>query len=165
MGRQTFHATACILAMTLGAAGAALAQSQASADVETAPTTVLTMAPNGAWGVATDDSVSTAIAAAIRRCNARHQRAIGCGAIFTTIRAGWSIGIRCGEASILVAEKTLAEAEQAAIDREIALRRDAASEVAPCVRVVSVDPSGASVAPYAADLVRMVMGRQESSPR
>ena len=123
------------------------------------------MAPNGAWGAATDDMVGMAIATAIVHCNGRQRRAIGCGASYTTIRGGWKFGIRCGGQNILVSEKTLVEAEQAAIDREIELRRLYALDMPPCVRVVSVDPSGATIAPYAADLVRMVMHRQEGSAR
>jgi len=134
-------------------------------EFDAAPTTILTMAPNGSWGAATDDSVSAALAAAIARCNGRHQRAIGCGALFTTIRGGWSLGIRCGRENILASERTLAEAEQAAIDREVELRRLQGADMPPCVRVVSVDPSGTIVAPYAADLVRMVMHRQDGSSR
>lgn len=142
------------------------APSPASAlEFEVAPTTVLTMAPNGAWGAATDHSVGPAIAATIARCNGRHQRSIGCGAAFTTIRGGWSLGLRCGKANILVAEKTLIEAEQAAIDRELVLRPQYPSGMAACVRVVSVGPSGAIVAPYAAELVRTVMHRQEDCGR
>jgi len=161
MNRHLLRSAVCLLVLTLGAPCSAFTQ----AEFETAPTTVLTMAPNGAWGAATADSVGAAIAAAIARCNGRHQRAIGCGAAYTTIRGGWSLGLRCGEENILVAEKTLIEAEQAAIDRELVLRRLYPSGMAPCVRMVSVDPSGAIVAPYAADLVRLVVHRQEEAAR
>src|SRR5262245_39683246 len=152
---------ACVLTLAIAAPCSAIAQPE----FETAPTTVLTIAPNGSWGAATDDSIGRAIAAAIARCNGRHQRAIGCGATYTTIRAGWSLGIRCGRENILVSEKTLAEAEQAAIDREVVLRQRYVSDMPPCVRVVSVDPSGAIVAPYAADLVRVVMSRGDGASR
>jgi hypothetical protein len=161
MNRHLSRGAACVLALAIAAPWAAFAQPE----FETAPTTVLTMAPNGAWGAATDDSVGAAIAAAIARCNGRRQRAIGCGASFTTVRGGWSLGLRCGEENILVSEKTLIEAEQSAIDREIALRRLRAPDMPPCVRVVSVDPLGAIVAPYAAELVRTVMRRQEDAAR
>jgi len=165
MCRWTFRGTACILALAVGAVGASLAQSRTPDAFDAAPTTVLTMAPNGSWGAATDDSVGSAIAAAIARCNGRHRQAIGCGAAFTTIRGGWSLGIRCGQQNILVSEQTLVEAEQAAIDREVVLRRLYAADMPPCVRVVSVDPSGAIAAPYAADLVRLVMRRREDFTR
>jgi hypothetical protein len=165
MHRRTFRAIACTLALTLGAADACLAQNGAQDAFDTAPITVLTMAPNGAWGVATADSIGPAIAAAVARCNGKHRGAIGCGASYTTIRAGWSLGIRCGGENILVAEQALVEAEQAAIDREAELRRRHTSGMPPCVRVVSVDPSGTVVAPYAADLVRLVMGRRDDAAR
>jgi hypothetical protein len=161
MSRHPFRSMACALALAIGIPCPAFAQPE----FETAPVTVLTMAPNGTWGAATDDTIGVAIAAAIARCNGRHQRALGCGASYTTIRGGWSLGIRCGQENILVSEKTLAEAEQAAIDREVALRERYVFDMPPCVRVVSVDPTGAIVAPYAADLVRLVMSRQEGSAR
>jgi hypothetical protein len=179
MSSHMFRTVACVVALNAGALGASLAQTNSPrphlapvsasatyrADFETAPSTVLTMAPNGSWGAATDDSISAAIAAAIAQCKGRQQKGIGCGARFTTIRGGWSLGVRCGSENIVVAEKTLVEAEQAAIDREIELRRLYVPDMPPCVRVVSVDPSGAIVAPYAADLVRMVMHRRDDFSR
>ncbi len=179
LSRRALCIAACVSALAITAQRSCFAQAQspwrdsaaasssagAGTEFDAAPTTVLTMAPNGSWGAATDDLVSTAIAKAIARCNGRRQRAIGCGASFTTIRGGWSLGIRCGQQSILVSEKTLGEAEQAAIDREVELRRLQGAGMPPCVRVVSVDPSRAIVAPYAADLVRMVMHRQDGASR
>ncbi len=162
----TAHCTCLARAQSLPPNAAAAGTSAVSGgERDAAPTTVLTMAPNGSWGAATDDSVGAAIATAIARCNGRHRHAIGCGAWFTTIRGGWSLGIRCGQESILVSEQTLVEAEQAAIDREVELRRLHAASMPPCIRVVSVDPSGAIIAPYAADLVRIVMHRQDASSR
>ena len=66
--------------------------------------TVLTMAPDGSWGAATSISINRAIAAAIANCKMEYQREIGCGAFFTSIQAGWSLGIRCGRENIVVAE-------------------------------------------------------------
>lgn len=118
------------------------------------------------WLVAaTNDLVGVAIAAAIADCQMRFRHARGCGAVQTTVRAGWSLGMRCGDRHILVAAKTLAEAEQAAIDREVELRRAYGADLPPCVRVMSVDPSGIIVAPYAAELVGMVMGGDDRSLR
>lgn len=159
--RKDIRPTAA-LAFTLTLAAPCVSFAQTRLEFEIAPTTVLTIAPDGTWGAASSDSIGTAIAMAIARCNGRHPQAIGCGASYTSIRGGWSLGIRCGQRNILVAEKTLVEAEQAAIDREVELRRLDVSDMAPCVRVVSVDPSGAITAPYAADLVRMVVRRQGS---
>ncbi len=107
--------------------------------------TVLMMAPDGSWGAATNFSVNRAIATAITNCKAAYQREIGCGAIITTIRAGWSLGIRCGRENILVAQKTLADAEQAARNREVELRRYYVRDMPSCRRIVTVDPEGTVV--------------------
>jgi hypothetical protein len=60
----------------------------------------------------------------------------------------------------MTAERTLIEAEQAAIDRELELRRFYRPDLPPCVRLVSIDPSGAIVAPYVAELVRVLMDQR-----
>lgn len=131
-----------VLAVTLGAM---LLAKPATAS-EDHPT-VLTMAPDGAWGAATDVSTNRAIAGAIAHCKAMSQSDIGCGASFTTIRAGWSLGIRCGRENIVVAARTLADAEQAAVTREIELRKFYVSDMPPCRRVVTIDPHGTMTAP------------------
>ncbi len=156
-GIHAAQTAACGFILMIGALGAAVGQTNTSpAEFETAPTTVVTMAPNGSWGAATSDLVGAAVAAAIADCRRRFRRATGCGAFQTTAKAGWTLGIRCGDKNILVAEDTLMEAEQSAIDREIELRRRYGRDLPPCVRVVSVDPSGIIVAPYAAGLVGML---------
>jgi hypothetical protein len=96
--------------------------------------TVLTMAPDGSWGAATSFSINRAIAFAIANCKIAYQREIGCGAIFTSIQAGWSLGIRCGHENIVVAEKTLAGAEQAATRRGAAAALRARHAVMPARR-------------------------------
>ena len=113
--------------------------------------TVLTMAPDGSWGTATSYPINRAIAFAIANCKIEHQREIGCGALFTSIQAGWSLGIRCGRENIVVAEKTLAGAEQAATRREAELRQLYKPGIPACRRVVTVDPHGAIVVPQSAD--------------
>ena len=115
--------------------------------------TVLTMAPDGSWGTATSALVNRAIATAIANCRAAHQREIGCGARSTTIQAGWSLGVRCGHKNIVVAEKTLADAERAARHRESELRRLYVRDMPSCRRVVTVDPKGAIVASPLGDRV------------
>lgn len=72
---------------------------------------------------------------------------IGCGAYSTTVRGGWSLGIRCGRENIITAERNLAEAERRASSREIELRELYVPDMPPCVRVVTVDPNGAIVVP------------------
>jgi hypothetical protein len=165
-GSHAFQTAALGFVLMIGTLGAAVGQTNStSAEFETAPTTVLTMSLNGSWGAATNDFVGTAVSAAIADCRRRFRRATGCGALQTTVKAGWSLGIRCGNKNILVAEKTLLEAEQAAIDQEVELRRQHGGDLPPCVRVVTVDASGIVVAPYAAGLVGMVMRRREDPLR
>ena len=146
MVRRCILGTAVALALTLGAVAAALAQSasqQAEAIEEWAHDfTVLTMAPDGAWGTATDPQVNRAIFLAINNCKAMSGMELGCGAYSTSIRAGWSLGIRCGHENILVADKDLAEAERRALKREADLRAHYVPDMPECVRVVTVDPSG-----------------------
>ena len=115
--------------------------------------TVLTMAPDGSWGAATNPTINRAIASAIANCKIEYQREIGCGAYFTSIQAGWSLGFRCGRETIVVAHKTLAGAEQAATRREAELRLLYVPNMPPCQRVVTVDPNGAIVVPHSENRV------------
>jgi hypothetical protein len=151
MVRRCILGTAVALALTLGALAAALAQSasqQAEAIEEWAHDfTVLTMAPDGAWGTATDPQVNRAIFLAINNCKAMSGMALGCGAYLTTVRGGWSLGIRCGRENIIVADRNLAEAEQRARRREDELREHYVPKMPRCARVVTVDPNGALVGP------------------
>jgi hypothetical protein len=105
--------------------------------------TVVTIASDGSWGVATDISTSSAIAKAIANCRKMSQAHSGCGAYFTAIRGGWSLGFRCGSENIIVAAHELAEAERAAVYREIDLKHRYVPDMPPCRRILSVDPQGA----------------------
>jgi hypothetical protein len=133
----------------LGASGDPRAQQRAATadDDWMLPVTVLTMAPDGAWGAATEAYVNDAIAGALARCRTMSGAKLGCGAYFSTIRAGWSLGIRCGDHMILSAERTLDDADKRARRREDELRAEYADEMPPCVRAVTVDPSGKAISP------------------
>jgi len=109
--------------------------------------TVLTLANDGAWGTATESSTGRAIALAIRDCKVMSRRVLGCGAKFTTVRAGWSVAVLCGDETIITAAGQLADAERMAIDREIELRNVYRRNMPPCVRVATVNPNGSVVAP------------------
>lgn len=114
--------------------------------------TVVTMAPDGAWGVATDMYMIKALADAVDQCTAKARRNIdyvGCGSHFTTIRAGWTVGLRCGERNIISAEASLGDAEKRANWREYELRRLYDPNMPQCQRVMTVDPAGRVVAPAA----------------
>jgi hypothetical protein len=106
------------------------------------PYTVLTMAPNGSWGVATSIFIGEAITGAMTDCKRMSGPRLGCGYMSKTITAGWILGVRCGRENILAANKTLPNAELAALNREAELRNVYAKSMPRCVRVVTVDPNG-----------------------
>jgi len=107
--------------------------------------TVVTMAPDGSWGAATEPSVGQALAKAIGNCKAMSRTEIGCGAQSRAMQAGWILATRCGDRNIVVAERLLADAEQATRKREIDLRQFYAPDMPPCRRVLTVNPRGAVV--------------------
>jgi hypothetical protein len=136
----------------VGAFGAPMAQGIAPSllDEWQRDWTVVTMAPDGAWGVATDMYMIKALATAVDQCTAMTERRIdyvGCGSHFTTIRAGWTVGLRCGERNIISAEPSLDDAVKRANWREYELRRLYDPDMPRCERVMTVDPSGQVIAP------------------
>jgi hypothetical protein len=104
--------------------------------------TVVTMAPDGSWGSATEPSVGQALVKAIGNCKAMSGTNIGCGAQSRAIQAGWIVATRCGDRNILVAERRLAVAERAAQRWEADLREHYAPDLPPCRRVLTVNPRG-----------------------
>ena len=108
--------------------------------------TVVTMAPDGSWGSATEPSVGQALAKAIGNCKAMSRTEIGCGAQSRAMQAGWILATRCGDRNIVVAERLLADAEQATRNREIDLRRFYVPDMPPCRRVLTVNPHGGVMA-------------------
>ena len=107
--------------------------------------TVVTLAQNGAWGVATEMSITRAIAVAVADCKAMSAEATDCGAMRTTIRGGWTVALLCGEHKIIAAEVERADAERAAMNREIHLHLHFGADVPRCKRIVTVDPAGTVV--------------------
>jgi len=157
MFRRTIQSLPCALLIGLATLSAASGQpsrtAQAPITLSQDYWTVLTMAPDGAWGTATDFLMNQAIAGAIANCKTKSQSALGCGARYTTIQSGWSIALRCGGENILAAERSLAEAEHVATQRELDLRREHVPDMPPCMHVVIVDPNGIAIAPIPDDQV------------
>ena len=104
--------------------------------------TVVTMAPDGSWGSATEPSVGQALARAIDNCKTMSGMKIGCGSQSRAIQAGWIVATRCGDRNIVVAERRLADAERTAREREADLREFYAPDLPPCRRVLTVNPRG-----------------------
>ena len=99
--------------------------------------TVVTIARDGSWGVATAGSQGPAIAAAIRDCQVMAGGPSDCGAHFITTRGKWVIATLCGDNKIIVAAETREGTEQAALVRERPLRGTYA-----CTRILTVSPLG-----------------------
>jgi hypothetical protein len=168
MRERIMQATACAISIGVAAVGAGSAQTALSPNPPllaqtnaewTKDVTVLVIAPDGTWGTATEPSIGRALAKAIANCKSKYRHEIGCGYRSTSIRAGWSLAMRCGQENIIVAAKILHAAEQAAVDSELNLRRGYKPDMPPCVRVVSVDPDGGIIAPDVVHLLRFVMDR------
>jgi hypothetical protein len=107
--------------------------------------TVVTMARDGSWGVATAGSTGEAIATAVRACRAMAGAPTDCGALFTATRGRWVLANLCGDHQIIVGAGTLEDAEATAREREIETRRTYVPDLPPCRRVLTVDPAGAVV--------------------
>jgi hypothetical protein len=105
--------------------------------------TVVTLAHDGSWGVATAGSTGEAIAAAVRACRAMARAPTDCGARLSTTRSRWVIANLCGDHPIIVGADTRQEAEAAALEREIKVRRLHVPGLPPCRRFLTVGPVGA----------------------
>ena len=92
--------------------------------------------------MATDDYSYQAITGAIANCKRMYKKEIGCGYQTRLTQAGWSLALRCGDENIIVAEKLLAEAVQAADDRETILRQEHRPDMPACMHVLTVNPQG-----------------------
>lgn len=153
MNRHIVLNTALAFAINLGLFNIAHAQLPASDDVAFEFTasdgrwTVLTMAPDGSWGAATESSSNRAIANAVAECKFKYRAAIGCGGYQVAVQRGWVLGIRCGNENILVAALDLAIAKQSALLREVELRRSYVPDMPACRRVVTIDPRGTIAVP------------------
>jgi len=127
----------------ISAFGVLLAATVPANTVELDELTVVTLAHDGSWGVATAGSQGPAIAAAVRDCRAMAAAPSDCGAQFTTTRGGWVIASLCGNHKIIAAAEIREDAERAALKREIDLRLLHVRGMPPCRRVLTVDPRGA----------------------
>ena len=134
--------------VSLLALGALIARPIAARAVDLDELTVVTLAQDGSWGVATAASQGPAIAGAIRDCRAMAGAGPSdCGAQFATTRGGWVVAKLCGGHKIIVTAQTRQAAEQAALARELALKR-----LHACTQVLTVGPPGVVLAAQAASV-------------
>jgi hypothetical protein len=128
------------------ACGILLAATAPAAAVDLDELTVVTLARDGSWGVATAGSTGEAIATAARACRAMARAPTDCGALLTTTRGKWVLANLCGDHQIIVAASTLEDAEATAREREIDTRRSHLPDLPPCRRILTVDPAGVVIA-------------------
>jgi hypothetical protein len=156
--RQARVAVAAGLAAVCGIVMAAPA-----AAIELDHVTVVTLARDGSWGVATAGSTGEAIAAALRSCRAMAGMTgapTDCGAQSVSTRGGWVVADLCGDHQIIVSAATREGAEMAAIDHERRVRSLHVPGLPPCRRVLTVDPGGA----IAAGEARHIGGAEAERP-
>src|SRR5262249_33636547 len=115
--------------------------------VELDELTVVTLARDGSWGVATAGSTGEAIATAVHACRAMAGAPTDCGAQLTTARGKWVLANLCGDHQIIVSAGTLEDAAATAREREIETRRSYLPDLPSCRRILAVDPAGVVVAP------------------
>jgi hypothetical protein len=104
--------------------------------------TVVTVARDGSWGSGTSEFYGTALASALRKCEAMSAGQSDCGAEVTAVKSGWTLGILCGDHRILVAATDVMTAILDAQVREVYLRDLYGNGMPACSRVVWVDPQG-----------------------
>jgi hypothetical protein len=134
-----------LLQLSILAFAATLAATMAANAIDLDELTVVMLARDGSWGVATAGSQGPAIAVAIRHCRAMTVSPSDCGAKFITTRGGWVIANLCGDQKIMVTAETRDAAEQAAINREIDLKQYYGPDLPPCRRILTVDARGGVV--------------------
>ena len=125
----------------LGAGAAASIELDGASAEDGAGWTVATLARNGSWGVATETSLARAIGLAVSKCKAMSVAPSDCGAQFTTIRAGWTLALLCGEHKLLAAGKQLEEA-WLAVQFRLDLKLGYLPDLPPCRQIFAVDPAG-----------------------
>lgn len=119
--------------------------------------TVLTVASHGAWGTATREYTSAAIAAAIADCRRRAVETggtgSGCGARQVYARNGWLLAYACGGRMFAVSGRTLQEARSAAVIQETDWREVYRLDIPACSLAVAIGPDGKPAAPDVANEV------------
>jgi hypothetical protein len=130
-------------AATLVAANALTGSVNASGDDWEKDWTALTISSTGAWGAYTSPSRIEAMIGAMAQCRENAGVAgSGCGSHIATLRGGWSVGFACDSETYISTGSTYAEANAAAIQREIELRQLQQVDIGACRRLVAIGPDG-----------------------
>ncbi len=113
-----------------------------AADEETS-WTVLTVARNGNWGIASARTRSEAIAGALDRCQVMTADESDCGAELVAFRSGLALALMCGDYRVIVTANDSEAADSSALDRLLALRGLYGSDFPACRHLLRIDSYGA----------------------
>jgi hypothetical protein len=105
--------------------------------------TVLTVARNGNWGIATALTRSEAIAGALLRCQTMTDDESDCGAELVAFRSGLALALMCGEHRIIVTADDAGQADSSALERMLALRDLYGPDFPACRHLLQIDCHGA----------------------
>jgi hypothetical protein len=114
-----------------------------SAAAEETNWTVVTVARNGNWGIASARTQGEAIAGALLRCQAMTADESDCGAEFVAFRSGLALALMCGDDHVIVTANDSEEAHSSALDRLLALRGLYGPDFPACQHLLQIDSSGA----------------------
>ena len=120
--------------MLLGASGLSAAD-------EEAYWTVLTVARNGNWGIATAGTQGEAIASALRKCQTMTADESDCGAELVAFRSGLALALLCGEHRVIVTAPT-PRSRQLGPRRLLALRGRHGPDFPACRHLLRIDAHG-----------------------
>ena len=105
--------------------------------------TVLTVARNGNWGIASASTQGEAIAGALLRCQAMTADESDCGAEFVAFRSGLALALMCGDHRVIVTANDSDEADSSALERLLALRGLYGPDFPACRHLLRIDSYGA----------------------
>ena len=120
-----------------------LAVAGLSAAAEETNWTVLTVARNGNWGIASERTRSEAIAGALGRCQAMTPDESDCGAALVAFRSGSGLALLCGDHRVIVSANDPEKADSSAIARIIVLRELYGMDFPACQHLLRIDFNGA----------------------
>ncbi len=114
-----------------------------SAAAEETNWTVLTVARNGSWGIASARTQGEAIVGALQRCQAMTADESDCGAELVSFRSGLALALLCGDHRIIVTANDPEEADRFALDRLAALSELYGPDFPLCQHLLQIDADGA----------------------
>lgn len=120
-----------------------LAASGLSAAADETNWIVMTVARNGNWGIASARTQGEAIAGAVLRCQAMTADKSDCGAELAAFRTGWGLALLCGDHRVIMTANDPEQADSAAFDRLIVLRKLYGADLPACQYLLRIDSNGA----------------------